>query len=161
MHFGSRKEPKATSVGQRVHADICGPICEATYSGFHYFLLFKDEFNAYRHVYFVKTRDQIFDCLRKCLASYTTRQKYGHNFLRGAATDKGECPRTLELRRRGSSPDVSARGRTVLLCGRGLKLNKTRGARLFPDPHSTLVSRISFSSSGICAEQDYDCIFDA
>jgi len=92
----------------------------------------------------------------------TACQKEGHNFLRGAATDKtnkGECLRTLELRGRGLSPDVTALGRTELLCGWSSELNETRGARPFPDSHSALVSRIPFSSCGICAEQDYDHIF--
>jgi len=70
MHLGSRSGPRASGVGEKVHPDICGPMGIATVSGFQYFVLFKDEFSCIRHVYFVKTKDQVFDCLRRSVAAY-------------------------------------------------------------------------------------------
>lgn len=70
-HFPNRTTPRATTVGRRVHVDLCGPVGVPTLSGCKYFVLFKDEFSTYRIIYFVKTKDEVFDCVRKCYARIT------------------------------------------------------------------------------------------
>ncbi|KMQ85367.1 retrovirus-related pol polyprotein from transposon tnt 1-94 [Lasius niger] len=48
-----RSESSTSKVGELVHADVCGPIEEASIGGSRYFLLLKDDYSNYRTVYFV------------------------------------------------------------------------------------------------------------
>lgn len=58
--FGKRLE-KTTEAGAVIHADLCGPLQCETLSGSKYMLVFKDEYSHYRHVYFVKSKDEVPD----------------------------------------------------------------------------------------------------
>lgn len=65
--FPSRSKIRAQTVGARLHVDICSDGTESV-SKSKYFVLFKDEYSNYRHVYCIKTKDEAFDCIRKCVA---------------------------------------------------------------------------------------------
>lgn len=69
-HFGSSTRSRATAVDDRVYVDICGPILPSTVGGNNYFVLFKDEFSAYRHIYIVKSKSDAYDALRMCVGAY-------------------------------------------------------------------------------------------
>lgn len=86
LHFGESSRPKATKVGDRVHADICGPIAPYTVGGNNYFVLFKDEHSSYRHVFFIKSKSEAYDALRKCVAAYRGEQ---HTPMKLLVTDQG------------------------------------------------------------------------
>ena len=70
LHFAYSSKPKASEVGDKVHVDICGPIDPQTVGGNSYFVLFKDEFSSYRYVYFIKSRGEAHDSVRKCVAAF-------------------------------------------------------------------------------------------
>lgn len=86
MFFPLRSGPRATQVGARIHIDICGPINEPTSAGSRYFFLAKDEFSCYRFIYFMKTKDQAFDCIKKVVAQL--KGDTG-NDVRTIVSDKG------------------------------------------------------------------------
>lgn len=56
-HPSSLREA-ATAVGERVHADLVGPMSPSL-AGSKYFLLFTDEASTYRVAYFLKTKDEV------------------------------------------------------------------------------------------------------
>lgn len=67
-HFTRSSRKRATSVGERVHVDLCGPIGVETIAGNKYFVLFKDEYSNYRFIYLLKGKDEVYECLKKCKA---------------------------------------------------------------------------------------------
>jgi transposase InsO family protein len=70
LPFGKR--PRATTVGEIVLADLCGP-SEESFSGLKYFVRFTDEFTQYRSVYFMKQKSETVLKLRNYLAETRTR----------------------------------------------------------------------------------------
>lgn len=66
---------RADKVGENLHIDICGPIGKVSLSGAKYFILMKDEFSHYRHIYFLKTKDEALDCVKKCVAAIKSDTK--------------------------------------------------------------------------------------
>lgn len=61
-------QPRAHAVGQYIHSDIGGPIGTPTVAGNNYYILFKDEHSTYRFVFFMKSREEAYDCVKKCIA---------------------------------------------------------------------------------------------
>lgn len=57
----SREHKRKTKVGEFIHTDLCGPISEASVNGSKYFLLFKDDCSSFRHVYFLRHKDDTFE----------------------------------------------------------------------------------------------------
>lgn len=47
--------------GDIVHSDVCGPISHTSVRGMRYFVLFKDAATSYRHVYFMKNKNDVFE----------------------------------------------------------------------------------------------------
>lgn len=47
-----------------VHTDICGPINKTSAGGARYFITFIDDYSRYTFVYFLKTRDQVFEIFK-------------------------------------------------------------------------------------------------
>lgn len=72
-HFPRRSQPRATVVGERLHIDMCGPIPVATIAGAKHFVLLKDEYSNYKFIYFVKTKDNLFEALDKTIAEIQSR----------------------------------------------------------------------------------------
>lgn len=92
-----RTSERATVVGERVHADICGPVGQETFSGATYFVLFKDECSCFRMVYMMKSRSEAYECLRKTIAFIEAEAK---TKFRCFVTDRGSeftSNRTQEL----------------------------------------------------------------
>lgn len=60
--------PRATENGQFLHMDILGPIGVDSLGGGKSIAYFKDEFSNYRLIYVVKSREEVYDCVRKSAA---------------------------------------------------------------------------------------------
>ena len=56
------REIRAQEPGEHVHADVCGPM-DLSLGGAKYFLLVKDEYSHYRHIYFLKAKSEATDNL--------------------------------------------------------------------------------------------------
>lgn len=56
--FRGRNE-KSIECGELIHSDVCGPIQVKSLGGARYFLLLKDDYSHYRHVYFLKQKDEV------------------------------------------------------------------------------------------------------
>lgn len=54
-----RSESRAKRTGELIHMDLCGPFEVASLGGSKYFLMLKDDFSGYRHVYFVKSKSEV------------------------------------------------------------------------------------------------------
>lgn len=54
-----------TQAGDIVYSDVCGPIEEPSVSRKRYFVLFKDGATGYRHVYFLKCKNEVLECFKK------------------------------------------------------------------------------------------------
>ena len=72
---------------QIVHSDLCGPMQVQSIQGAKYFATFVDDYSRNGVVYFLKSKDQCIDALRK--------------FLAWAETQTGEKMRVLHSDRRG------------------------------------------------------------
>ena len=56
------------SRGDLIHADVCGPMDHDSFSGYRYYVLFKDDFSKYRSVYFLKRKSEVVDKFKILLA---------------------------------------------------------------------------------------------
>jgi len=70
LKFGTRKH--ATAAGQLIHADVCGPIEVSSARGYRYFVLFKDDYSKYRHIYFMTEKSEVASKLQQMLAERVT-----------------------------------------------------------------------------------------
>lgn len=70
LKFGTREH--TTAPGQLIHADVCGPIEVASARSYRYFVLFKDDYSKYRHVYFMKEKSEVASKLEQMLAETRT-----------------------------------------------------------------------------------------
>lgn len=75
-----------TLPGEIVYSDVCGPIAESSLSGKRYFVLFKDGATSYRHIYFLKHKDEVLECFIKYNA--IINNQFHHN-VRILHTDNG------------------------------------------------------------------------
>ena len=65
--FGTRPIV-AEKPGDLIHADVCGPMDHDSFSGYRYYVLFKDDFSKYRSVYFLKRKSEVVDKFKIFLA---------------------------------------------------------------------------------------------
>ena len=56
---------RASAPLKLVHTDLCGPMETASLGNSRYFLLFKDDYSAYRYVYFLQHKSEVKTCLEK------------------------------------------------------------------------------------------------
>jgi len=174
MHLGSRSGPRASGVGEKVHVDICGPTGIAKVSGFQYFVLFKDEFSCFRHVYFVKTKDQVFDCLRRSVAAYKGELKRETKALcsdRGSEfTSKRARDFLLDhaIHHSVSAPFTPAQNgfiepdnRTVAECARTMLAARNVPVKLWGEAIQTAVYVLNRTTNKFCAEKTpFEIVFD-
>lgn len=78
--FPLSSRQRASTIGGRVHVDICGPIGEIGISGARYFILFKDEYTNFRLVYVIKTKDEAYQCMKEFVAK--VKADTGHKIVR-------------------------------------------------------------------------------
>lgn len=60
-----------------VHTDLCGPMEEPSFSGTRYFVTFIDDFSRKTYIYFLRTKDEVFDKFKefKALVENETNNK--------------------------------------------------------------------------------------
>lgn len=93
LKHGTRK--RATVPGEVIHADVCGPF-EKSFSGYKYYVLFKDDFSRFRHIFFLKEKSDVFD---KFLIFLKECQKAGHT-VKALQSDNGgefDCHKMKEV----------------------------------------------------------------
>lgn len=54
---------RALNCGELIHTDVCGPFQNVSFGGSKYFVVFKDDYSRYRTVYFIKSKDQVYEKL--------------------------------------------------------------------------------------------------
>jgi bifunctional DNA-binding transcriptional regulator/antitoxin component of YhaV-PrlF toxin-antitoxin module len=59
---------KTNEVGLRIHSDLCGPMEVPSLGGSRYMITFKDEASAYRVVFFIVSKTEVLDCMKKFVA---------------------------------------------------------------------------------------------
>lgn len=57
----------STKTCELIHADVCGPMEEASLGGSKYFVLMKDDFSNFRFVYFIKNKNETKKCIKDFL----------------------------------------------------------------------------------------------
>lgn len=69
-----RSQFRAKSLLEIIHSDICGPVNVPSIAGFRYFAIFIDDKSRYTVVFFLKTKDQVFNAFKdyKALAEKQT-----------------------------------------------------------------------------------------
>lgn len=60
-----REMPKATKVRELSVTDVCGPMEDLSWSGYRFFVTFKDDFIQYRKVYFIHHKNEIGTCFEQ------------------------------------------------------------------------------------------------
>jgi len=73
LKFSTRE--RATTPGELIHADVCGPFEMPSAKGYRYFVLFKDDFTRYRYVFFLKDKSEVASKLEQMLVE---TQNIGH-----------------------------------------------------------------------------------
>lgn len=51
--------------GELIHTDLVGKMTPASVGGSNYFLLFKDDASNYMHIYFLKAKTEVLDCMKQ------------------------------------------------------------------------------------------------
>jgi len=74
------------NVSELVHADLCGPMQEASIGGSRYFLLIKDDYTRWREVYFLKHKSETTSCLENF---FRKAEKYLAHGIKTLRTDNG------------------------------------------------------------------------
>ena len=77
LPFPKKSSRKCTAPLQLVHSDVCGKVSSQSLSGCSYFLTFVDDFSRYTWVYFLESKDEVYDKFRewKVLAENQTGQR--------------------------------------------------------------------------------------
>lgn len=94
LKFGKRIA--ATTTGELIHSDVCGPFL-LSLSGFRYFVLFKDDFSGFRFTYFLRKKSEVCDKL-KLFIKETMASGYNIKEIRcdnGGEFDNGNVKRIL------------------------------------------------------------------
>lgn len=69
LPFGTKK--RAMKPGELIHTDVCGPF-QNSMSGYHYFVLFKNNYTKFRVIDFIKEKSEVADKLKQFLAETKT-----------------------------------------------------------------------------------------
>lgn len=97
LKFGTRE--RATTPGERIHTDVCGPF-QSSMSGYKYYVLFKDDYSRYRHVHFMKEKSEVSGKLKLFLAAAKTTGHVVKEIVsdNGGEFDNGVVKRMLQNR---------------------------------------------------------------
>ena len=92
--FPQVSENRSSELLSVIHSDVCGPINKNSYGGARFFVTFIDDFSRYVSVYFLKSKDQVFNTFKqyksevenqtgkmiKCLRSDNGREYVNNEF---------------------------------------------------------------------------------
>lgn len=83
-NFGTRE--RASSPGELVHTDICGPMSKDSIGKKRYFVAFTDDFSKYRHVYFLQYKSEV----AQALYTYVNEAKTTGHPVKVLLSDNGK-----------------------------------------------------------------------
>ena len=66
-------------VGDRIHADLVGPLHVQTPKGARYYLILKDDLSTFKEAFFLKTKDEAPDCIKGFIAK--TERETGNKVI--------------------------------------------------------------------------------
>ncbi|GFQ95390.1 retrovirus-related Pol polyprotein from transposon TNT 1-94 [Trichonephila clavata] len=64
--FGTKKQ-RATTPGELINIDVCGPMQQQSLGGAKYYVWFKDDFTKYYRVFFMQSKNEVSKCFETCL----------------------------------------------------------------------------------------------
>lgn len=79
LSFPKSGARRANAAGETFHVDLCGKMSTPSIGGANYFMLLKDDFSRYYHVYFLKDKTDVLDNLMKF---YAEVEADGHKIKR-------------------------------------------------------------------------------
>lgn len=100
LKFGTRKD-RGEKPGERVSADICGPMPVVSKGGARYFLLFKDDYSKYRVAYILKKKSDVAEKLEEFLAEAKTKGHQVEELLTDGGTEFVNAETAKILRKYG------------------------------------------------------------
>lgn len=103
-----KSNTKTDRIGEIIHADVCGPMQVKTMRCSRYFLLLKDDFSHFRHIYFLAAKSDVYECLKE----YITK------------TEK-HCPRGIKILRTDNGLEFLNKEVGVLLKEYGIQHQRT------------------------------------
>lgn len=65
LPFPKKSYSRATQVLGLIHTDLCGPMSCASFSGAKYFLTFIDDYSRKTFIYFLQSKDQVFEYFKQ------------------------------------------------------------------------------------------------
>lgn len=81
-----REISKATREGELIVTDVCGPMEEPSWSGYRFFVTFKDDFTQYRKVYFIRHKSEVATCFEQYIRFVHTQTE---NVIKTIMSDNG------------------------------------------------------------------------
>jgi len=69
--FGTQTS-RPSIVGEEINADLCGPMTKSLVGGARYYVCFKDDYSKFHRVFFITTKSEVADCLRKFVKEVKT-----------------------------------------------------------------------------------------
>ncbi|GFQ98173.1 retrovirus-related Pol polyprotein from transposon TNT 1-94 [Trichonephila clavata] len=82
--FGTRKQ-RATTPGELINIDVCGPMQQQSLGGAKYYVCFKDDFTKYRRVFFMQSKNEV----SKCLETFLNEAKNTEHMIKEVLSDGG------------------------------------------------------------------------
>ncbi|GFQ71153.1 retrovirus-related Pol polyprotein from transposon TNT 1-94 [Trichonephila clavata] len=82
--FGTRKQ-RATTPGELINIDVCGPMQQQSLGGAKYYVCFKDDFTKYRRVFFMQSKNEV----SKCLETFLNEAKNTGHMIKEVLSDGG------------------------------------------------------------------------
>ncbi|GFX39692.1 retrovirus-related Pol polyprotein from transposon TNT 1-94 [Trichonephila clavipes] len=83
--FGTRKQ-RATTPGELISVDVCGPMQQQSLGGAKFYVCFKDDFTKYRRVFFMQSKNEV----SKYLETFLNEAKNVGHMVQDVLSDGGE-----------------------------------------------------------------------
>ncbi len=148
--FGTRLN-SSSKPGDLVHADVCGPMQVNSFSGFRYYVVFKDDYTKYRCLYFLKEKSEVHDKLKLFLAEAKTAGHTVKELLTdgGGEFDNGEIKKIVNeygINHRMTMPytpeqngAAERENRTIMEAARSMLHSTTLPSQLWAEAVNTAV----------------------
>ncbi|GFY49923.1 retrovirus-related pol polyprotein from transposon tnt 1-94 [Trichonephila inaurata madagascariensis] len=82
--FGTRKQ-RATTPGELINLDVCGPMQQQSLGGAKFYVCFKDDFTKYRRIFFMQSTNEV----SKCLETFLNEVKNAGHMVKEVLSDGG------------------------------------------------------------------------